>query len=157
MCFFTGTRMCHLFRLLFSSYGHINDVLAESSHSEQESRGAQRSPEEEPVEEPRGVAAFRSKATFSLAARPGTRSWTSLFHMRGGALRQILPRMVGSEPRMHDINKPLQGAAQTKAQQNTSEYAHDRNIGFLPAICSTSGRVHDEFLRALLACSPSER
>ena len=46
-----------------------------------------------------------------------------------------------------DLDAPLRIAAQIAAYQQ--QYADNQNISFLPAIVSTSTRMHGEFLRLL--------
>jgi hypothetical protein len=48
-----------------------------------------------------------------------------------------------------DIDAPLHIAAQRKTNTYRQEYAQNQNISFLPAITSTSTRMHGEFLRLL--------
>ena len=48
-----------------------------------------------------------------------------------------------------NINKPLQEAARRKNATRLADYAVDRRISFLPAVCSTWGRIDAEFLRLL--------
>ena len=46
-----------------------------------------------------------------------------------------------------DIEAPLHVAAQRKINCYRQQYADNQNISFLPAITSTSTRMHGEFLR----------
>jgi hypothetical protein len=48
-----------------------------------------------------------------------------------------------------DLDGPLRGAAQRKIAAYRQQYADNQNISFLPAIVSTSTRMHGEFLRLL--------
>ena len=48
-----------------------------------------------------------------------------------------------------DIDAPLHIAAQRKINSYRQQYADKQNISFLPAIVSTSTRMHGEFLRLL--------
>ena len=48
-----------------------------------------------------------------------------------------------------DIDGPLHVAAQRKIAAYQQQYADNQNISFLPAIVSTSTRMHGEFLRLL--------
>ena len=48
-----------------------------------------------------------------------------------------------------DLDAPLRLAAQRKIKRYRQQYADNQNISFLPAIVSTSTRMHDEFLRLL--------
>ena len=51
----------------------------------------------------------------------------------------------------HDQDKdaPLRLAAQRKVNSYRQQYADNQNISFLPAILTTSSRMHGEFLRIL--------
>ena len=48
-----------------------------------------------------------------------------------------------------DLDAPLHVAARKKINVYRDQYANNRNITFMPAITSTSSRMHDEFLRLL--------
>ena len=48
-----------------------------------------------------------------------------------------------------DLDAPLRIAAQRKIAAYQQQYADNQNISFLPAIMSTSNRMHGEFLRLL--------
>jgi hypothetical protein len=48
-----------------------------------------------------------------------------------------------------DLDAPLRLAAQRKINGYSQQYADNQNISFLPAIMSTSTRMHGEFLRLL--------
>ena len=48
-----------------------------------------------------------------------------------------------------DLDAPLRLAAQRKINGYRQQYADNQNISFLPAIMSTSTRMHGEFLRLL--------
>ena len=48
-----------------------------------------------------------------------------------------------------DLDAPLRLAAQRKINSYRQQYADNQNISFLPAIVSTSTRMHGEFLRLL--------
>ena len=48
-----------------------------------------------------------------------------------------------------DLDAPLHIAAQRKIAAYQQQYADNQNISFLPAIVSTSTRMHGEFLRLL--------
>jgi hypothetical protein len=48
-----------------------------------------------------------------------------------------------------DLDAPLRIAAQRKITAYQQQYADNQNISFLPAIVSTSTRMHGEFLRLL--------
>ena len=49
----------------------------------------------------------------------------------------------------NDVDAPLHVAAQRKINSYRQPYADNQNISFLPAITSTSTRMHGEFLRLL--------
>jgi hypothetical protein len=57
------------------------------------------------------------------------------------------PRPVSEYPSA--IDAPLRIAAQRKIAAYQQQYADNQNISFLPAIVSTSTRIHGEFLRLL--------
>ena len=46
-----------------------------------------------------------------------------------------------------DLDAPLHVAARKKINNYRDQYASNRNITFMPAITSTSSRMHGEFLR----------
>ena len=48
-----------------------------------------------------------------------------------------------------DLDAPLRLAAQRKVNSYRQQYADNQNISFLPAIMTTSSRMHNEFLRLL--------
>jgi hypothetical protein len=48
-----------------------------------------------------------------------------------------------------DLDAPWRLAAQRKINKYRQQYADNQNISFLPAIVSTSTRMHGEFLRLL--------
>ena len=48
-----------------------------------------------------------------------------------------------------DLDAPLHVAARQKINKHRDQYANNRNITFMPAITSTSSRMHGEFLRLL--------
>ena len=48
-----------------------------------------------------------------------------------------------------DLDAPLHVAARKKINAYRDQYANNRNITFMPAITSTSSRMHGEFLRLL--------
>ena len=55
-----------------------------------------------------------------------------------------------SHPTQHPgLDAPLRLAAQRKIISYRQQYADNQNISFLPAIVSTSTRMHGEFLRLL--------
>jgi hypothetical protein len=48
-----------------------------------------------------------------------------------------------------DLDAPLRMAAERKINSYRQQYADNQNISFLPAIMTTSSRMHGEFLRLL--------
>jgi hypothetical protein len=48
-----------------------------------------------------------------------------------------------------DLDAPLRLAAQRKINSCRQQYADNQNISFLPAMMTTSSRMHSEFLRLL--------
>ena len=48
-----------------------------------------------------------------------------------------------------DLDAPLRLAAQRKGNSYRQQYADNQNISVLPAIMTTSSRMHGEFLRLL--------
>jgi hypothetical protein len=59
------------------------------------------------------------------------------------------PQQNGRLTHPQDIEAPLHIAAQCKINSYRQQYADNQNISFLPAILSTSTRMHGEFLRLL--------
>jgi hypothetical protein len=59
------------------------------------------------------------------------------------------PQQNGRLTHPQDIDAPLHIAVQRKMNSCRQQYAHNQNISFLPAIVSTSTRMHGEFLRLL--------
>ena len=55
----------------------------------------------------------------------------------------------GSLSHTQDLDAPLRIAAQRKLTRYRQQYADNQNISFLPAIMTTSSRLHGEFLRIL--------
>ncbi len=55
----------------------------------------------------------------------------------------------GSLSHPQDLDCPMRVAAQRKTNAYMQTYADNQNISFLPAIMSTSNRMHCEFLRLL--------
>ena len=66
-------------------------------------------------------------------------------HDRIGSSGHVQQNGLLSHPQ--DLDAPLRLAAQRKV--NRQQYADNQNISFLPAIMTTSSRVHGEFLRLL--------
>ena len=59
------------------------------------------------------------------------------------------PLQNGRLTHPQDVDAPLHIAAQRKINSYWQPYADNQNISFLPAITSTSTRMHGEFLRLL--------
>jgi hypothetical protein len=61
------------------------------------------------------------------------------------------PRINGRLHYPNDLDGPLNGAAVDKIRQYRSDYNNrpSNAISFMPAIASTSGRIHSEFVRLL--------
>ena len=55
----------------------------------------------------------------------------------------------GSLSHTQDLDAPLRMAAQRKINTYRQQYADNQNISFLPAIMTTSSRMHGELLRLL--------
>ena len=70
----------------------------------------------------------------------------SIAHDRFGSSSHVQQNGCLSHPQ--DLDAPLRIAAQRKIAAYQQQYA-DNNISFLPAIVSTSTRMHGEFLRLL--------
>jgi hypothetical protein len=62
-------------------------------------------------------------------------------------LRHVQQNGLLSHPQ--DLDAPLRLAAQRKINSFMQQYADNQNISFLPAIVSTSTRMHGEFFRPL--------
>ena len=71
----------------------------------------------------------------------------SITHNRYGSSSH--PLQNGRLTHPQDIDAPLQITAQRKINRYRQQYADNQNISFLPAILSTSTRMHGEFLRLL--------
>ena len=86
----------------------------------------------------RGLAVGRRSLVFDL----------SMTHYRFGSSSHVhqngLQHMAAQ-----DLDAPLRLAAQRKTNSYGQQYADNQNISFLPAIVSTSTRMHGEFLRLL--------
>jgi hypothetical protein len=70
----------------------------------------------------------------------------SMTHDRFGSSSHVQNGLL-SHPQ--DLDAPLSLAAQRKINSYGQQYADNQNISFLPAIVSTSTRMHGEFLRLL--------
>jgi hypothetical protein len=68
----------------------------------------------------------------------------SITHDRYGSSSQVQQNSLLSHPQ--DLDEPLRLAAQHKINGYRQQYADNQNISFLPAIVSTSTRMHGEFL-----------
>jgi len=68
-------------------------------------------------------------------------------HDRYGSSAQ--PHHNGLLTHPQDLDAPLHVAARKKINNYRDQYANNRNITFMPAITSTSSRMHGEFLRLL--------
>jgi hypothetical protein len=71
----------------------------------------------------------------------------SITHDRFGASTHV--QQNGSLTHPQDLDAPLRIAAQRKLNSYRQQYAYNQNISFLPAIMTTSSRMHGEFLRLL--------
>jgi hypothetical protein len=71
----------------------------------------------------------------------------SMTHDSFGSCSHVQQNGLLSHPQ--DIDAPLRLAAQRKINSYRQQYADNQNISFLPAIVSTSTRMHGEFLRLL--------
>ena len=68
-------------------------------------------------------------------------------HDRFGSSSHVQQNGCLSHPQ--DLDAPIYIAAQRKIAAYQQQYADNQNISFLPAIVSTSTRMHGEFLRLL--------
>ena len=68
-------------------------------------------------------------------------------HDRYGSSAQSHQNGLLTHPQ--DLYAPLHVAARKKINTYRDQYANNRNITFMPAITSTSSRMHGEFLRLL--------
>jgi hypothetical protein len=71
----------------------------------------------------------------------------SITHNRIGSSCHVQQNGLLSHPQ--DLDAPLRLAAQRKLNNYRQQYADNQNIAFLPAIMTTSSRMHGEFLRLL--------
>jgi len=71
----------------------------------------------------------------------------SMTHDRFGSSSHVQQNGLLSHPQ--DLDAPLRLAKQRKINSYRQQYADNQNISFLPAIVSTSTRMHGEFLRLL--------
>jgi hypothetical protein len=85
-----------------------------------------------------------------LRDQAGSRSQVfdlSIAHDRYGSSSHVQQNGLLSHPQ--DLDGPLHVAAQRKFNAYRQQYADNQNISFLPAIVSTSTRMHGDFLRLL--------
>ena len=85
-----------------------------------------------------------------LRDQAGSRSLVfdlSIAHDRFGSSSHV--QQNGSLSHPQDLDCPMRVAAQRKTNAYKQTYADNHNISFLPAIMSTSNRMHGEFLRLL--------
>jgi hypothetical protein len=71
----------------------------------------------------------------------------SITHDRIGSSCHV--QQNGSLSHKQDLDAPLRMAAQRKINSYRHQYADNQNVSFLPAIMTTSSRMHGEFLRLL--------
>jgi hypothetical protein len=71
----------------------------------------------------------------------------SIAHDRFGSSSHVQQNGLLTHPQ--DLDGPLRVAAQRKINAYRQQYADNQNISFLPAIVSTSCRMHGEFLRPI--------
>ena len=71
----------------------------------------------------------------------------SIAHDRFGSSSHV--QQNGSLSYPQDLDGPMRVAALRKTNAYKQTYADNQNISFLPAIMSTSNRMHSEFLRLL--------
>ena len=85
-----------------------------------------------------------------LRDQAGSRSLVfdlSIAHDRFGSSSHVQQNGLLTHPQ--DLDGPLRVAAQHKINAYRQQYADNQNISFLPAIVSTSCRMHGEFLRLI--------
>ncbi len=85
-----------------------------------------------------------------LSDAAGSRSLVfdlSITHDRIGSSSHV--QQNGSLSHTQDLGATLRIAAQRKLTRYRQQYADNQNISFLPAIMTTSSRMHGEFLRLL--------
>jgi hypothetical protein len=85
-----------------------------------------------------------------LRDQAGSRSLVfdlSFTHDRFGSNSHV--QQNGSLSHPQDLDGPMRVTAQRKTNAYRQTYADNQNISFLPAIMSTSNRMHGEFLRLL--------
>ena len=85
-----------------------------------------------------------------LRDQAGSRSLVfdlSIAHDRFGSSSHV--QQNGSLSHPQDLDGPMRVAVQRKTNAYKQTYADNQNISFLPAVVSTSNRMHGEFLRLL--------
>jgi hypothetical protein len=85
-----------------------------------------------------------------LRDQAGSRSLVfdlSITHDRFGSSSHV--QQNGSLSHPQDLDGPMRVVAQRKTNAYRQTYAENQNISFLPAIMSSSNRMHGEFLRLL--------
>ena len=89
----------------------------------------------------------------SSLAKCGCKRHSSLRCNQGarldGVVSSIHVQQNGLLTHPQDLDGPLRVAAQRKINAYRQQYADNQNISFLPAIVSTSCRMHGEFLRPI--------
>jgi hypothetical protein len=83
--------------------------------------------------------------THTQFVQPGLR--LVITHDRIGSSGHVQQNGLLSHP--EDLDAPLRLAAQRKVNSYRQQYADNQNISFLPAIMTTSSRMHGKFLRLL--------
>jgi hypothetical protein len=78
----------------------------------------------------------------------------SMIHDRFGSSSHVQQNGLLSNPQ--DLDAPLRLAAQRKINSYRQQYDDNQNISVLPAIVSTSTRMHSEFL-LIFFCRPTGR
>ena len=94
-----------------------------------------------------GAATWRSATTYETKREAGAWSSTSASHTIYWCSSR--PLQNGRLTHPNDVDAPLHVAAQRKINSYRQPYADNQNISFLPAITSTSTRMHGKFLRLL--------
>jgi hypothetical protein len=90
-----------------------------------------------------------------LRDQAGSRSLVfdlSITHDRFGSSSHV--QQNGSLSHPQDLDGPMRVAAQRKTNAYRQTYADNQNISFLPAIMSTSNRMHGEFFASSFSTGP---
>ena len=93
-----------------------------------------------------------------LRDQAGSRSLVfdlSIAHDRFGSSSHVQQNGLLTHPQ--DLDGPLRVAAQRKINAYGQQYADNKNISFLPAIVSTSCRMHGEFFASSFSTGPPPR